>query len=154
MTNDPAEGGRIRLADNNMTSMHAPRTANEVDMHVGKRIRERRQDLKMSQEKLGNSLGVTFQQVQKYERGTNRIGASRLFKLSQVMEVPIRYFYSGLAGVVQSEVAEGEQPPLHYDVLNTPEGAELAEAFSRIKSKAVREQVLQLARTLAANEKD
>ena len=77
------------------TSKHAPRAANPIDVHVGTRVRLRRKTMKMSQEQLGDQLGITFQQVQKYERGTNRVGASRLWKISQVLEVPIQYFYDG-----------------------------------------------------------
>jgi len=79
---------------------HAPRSPNPIDVHVGTRVRLRRQVMKMSQEKLGDQLGVTFQQVQKYERGANRVGASRLWKMSQVLEVPVGFFYDGLEQVM------------------------------------------------------
>jgi transcriptional regulator with XRE-family HTH domain len=93
-----------------MTSKHAPRSANPVDVHVGARVRLRRQILKMSQEKLGDQLGVTFQQVQKYERGTNRVGASRLWRLSQVLEVPISYFFEGMTNQIEAgEFSENDQ---------------------------------------------
>ena len=138
--------------------MHAPRTANAVDAHLGQRIRSRRTALKMSQMKLGDALGITFQQVQKYEQGKNRIAASRLYVLSQIMEVPIAFFYEGLANLIAAqmsgEVAEGDQVKFSYDVLKTPEGAELAKAFSQIKKKSVRRQVLELARTLAESENE
>lgn len=133
-----------------MSSMHAPRSANPVDSHVGSKIRLRRQVLKMSQEKLGESLGVTFQQVQKYERGANRVGASRLWKLSQVLDVPIGYFFEGVAGTKIAEgVAEDEQPPITYDFVNSPDGQELISVFARIKSDAVKRQIIELARSLA-----
>ena len=74
---------------------HSPRAANPVDVHVGTRLRLRRQVLKMSQERLGNKLGVTFQQIQKYERGSNRVGASRLWKISQVLNVDVGFFLMG-----------------------------------------------------------
>lgn len=137
----------------NMASMHAPRSASPVDSHVGTRIRLRRQILKMSQDKLGDSLGVTFQQVQKYERGSNRVGASRLWKISQVLEVPIGFFFEGLDdGVHSDSFAEDDQTPIVYDFIKSPDGVALAQAVARIKSKAVRRQILELARSLADNQ--
>ena len=133
-----------------MDKKHAPRSANPVDVHVGTRVRLRRQVLKMSQEKLGDQLGVTFQQVQKYERGANRIGASRLWKISDVLNVPINFFFDGLNDqTAQGEFAENDQMPIVYDFINSPDGVALAKAVSQIKSKAVRRQILELARSLA-----
>lgn len=133
-----------------MNSQHAPRSPNPVDIHVGTRVRLRRQLLKMSQEKLGDQLGVTFQQVQKYERGTNRVGASRLWRMAQVLDVPIGFFYDGLGeDGGSSEFAENDQTPIVYDFINSTDGVSLAMAVSKIKSKAVRRQVLELARALA-----
>lgn len=126
-----------------------PREANQVDAHVGSRVRLRRQLLKMSQEKLGDELGVTFQQVQKYERGANRIGASRLFSLSKVLDVPVNFFFEGIAGVNAEGVAEGGQSPIVYDFIQSADGVALAEAFSRIKTPKVRRRVLELVRSLA-----
>ena len=135
--------------------MHAPRSASFVDTHVGARIRLRRKILKMSQGKLGEILGVTFQQVQKYERGANRVGASRLWKLSQVLDVPVTFFFEGLSGEVEADgFAEGDQTPIVYDFLKSSEGVELAKAVSRIRSKSVRRQILELARSLADNQDD
>jgi len=134
-------------------SKHAPRSANPIDVHVGTRVRLRRQVMKMSQEKLGDQLGVTFQQVQKYERGANRVGASRLWKMSQVMDVPVGFFFDGLGEVGQipasGEFAENDQLPIVYDFINSTDGVALAKAVSQIKSKAVRRQILELARSLA-----
>ena len=133
-----------------MENKHAPRSANPVDVHVGTRVRLRRQVLKMSQEKLGDQLGVTFQQVQKYERGSNRIGASRLWKIADVLEVPINFFFDGLSAQFdQGELAENDQMPIVYDFINSSDGVALAKAVSQIKSKAVRRQILELARSLA-----
>ena len=133
-----------------MDKKHAPRSANPVDVHVGTRVRLRRQVLKMSQEKLGDQLGVTFQQVQKYERGANRIGASRLWKISDVLNVPINFFFDGLNDqAAQGEFAENDQMPIVYDFINSSDGVALAKAVSQIKSKAVRRQILELARSLA-----
>ncbi len=136
-----------------MINKHAPRSANPVDVHVGSRIRMRRQILKMSQEKLGDQLGVTFQQVQKYERGANRVGASRLWRLSQVLDVPIAFFFEGLTNEIEAgEFADGDQMPIVYDFINSSDGVALAKAVSQIKSKAVRRQILELARSLAKEE--
>ncbi len=136
-----------------MSTQHAPRSPNPVDIHVGTRVRLRRQLLKMSQEKLGDQLGVTFQQVQKYERGTNRVGASRLWRMSQVMDVPVSFFYEGLeTSDTTHEFAENDQTPIVYDFINSTDGVSLAMAVSKIKSKAIRRQVLELARALAGED--
>jgi transcriptional regulator with XRE-family HTH domain len=126
-----------------------PREANQIDAHVGSRVRLRRQLLKMSQEKLGDELGVTFQQVQKYERGANRIGASRLYSLANVLDVPVNFFFDGLTGVAAGGVAESDQSPIVYDFIQSSDGVALAEAFSRIKTPKVRRRVLELVRSLA-----
>jgi len=132
-----------------------PRSASPVDLHVGTRIRMRRQLMNMSQEKLGNSLGVTFQQVQKYERGTNRVGASRLWDISRILDVPISFFYDGLDNDFEYvQAAEGDQMPIIYDFINSSDGVALAKAVSKIKNKAVRRQILELARSLADSEDD
>ena len=132
-----------------------PRSASPVDLHVGTRIRMRRQLMNMSQEKLGNSLGVTFQQVQKYERGTNRVGASRLWDISRILDVPISFFYDGLDNDFEYvQAAEGDQMPIVYDFINSSDGVALAKAVSKIKNKAVRRQILELARSLADSEDD
>jgi transcriptional regulator with XRE-family HTH domain len=143
------------LRDEKMSSQHAPRSPNPVDIHVGTRVRLRRQVLKMSQEKLGDQLGVTFQQVQKYERGSNRVGASRLWKMAQVMDVPVGFFYEGLEeSMPSSEFGEGDQTPIIYDFINSTDGVSLAMAVSQIKSKGVRRQILELARSLAKDQDD
>ena len=126
------------------------RSANPVDEHVGSRIRIRRQILGMSQEKLGDQLGVTFQQVQKYERGSNRVGASRLYAIARVLEVPIGFFYEGLSDAGDlAGFSENEQQPIVYDFIKSSEGVQLAIAMSRIPDRAVRRQIVDLARTLA-----
>jgi len=125
----------------------SPRSANPVDEHVGARMRLRRQILKMSQEKLGDALGVTFQQVQKYERGVNRVGASRLYDLSRVLEVPVTFFYDGLEPI--EGVGEGDQAPLVYDFIKSPDGVQLAIAVSQIRDRAIRRQIVDLARSIA-----
>jgi len=124
-----------------------PRSANPIDVHVGARVRIRRKVMRMSQEKLGDQLGVTFQQVQKYERGANRIGASRLWKLSEVLEVPVASFYEGLEGRNSDEV-KSDKSALVYEFINSTDGVSLAKAILKIKNKAVRRQILELARSL------
>ena len=138
---------------------HAPRSPNPIDIHVGTRVRLRRQVMKMSQEKLGDQLGVTFQQVQKYERGANRVGASRLWKLSEVLDVPVNFFYDGLSteygGQSESSALLSETPdqsPIVYDFINSTDGVSLAKAVLKIKNKAVRRQILELARSLGENQ--
>ena len=138
-----------------------PRSPNPVDVHVGARVRLRRKILRLSQEKLGEELGVTFQQVQKYERGSNRVGASRLWKLSQVLDVPVNFFYDGLSteygGQNESAALLSEGPgqaPIVYDFINSTDGVSLAKAVLKIKNKAVRRQILELARSLGDNQEE
>ncbi len=129
-----------------------PRGPTPIDRHVGARVRLRRQLLNMSQEKLGEELGVTFQQVQKYERGANRIGAGRLYSLSRVLDVPVSFFFEGAAPEAGHGVGEGEQAPIFEDVMQTADGVALAQSFARISDPRVRKRILELVRTLAAEE--
>lgn len=125
------------------------KTPNPIDIHVGSRVRLRRLLLGLSQEKLGDELGVTFQQVQKYERGANRIGASRLYRVAEVLQVPVGFFFEGLDSIAAGGFAEDDQTPLIDDFINSPEGVALASAFARIREPSVRRKLLELARTLA-----
>lgn len=128
------------------------RRANPVDVHVGARVRLRRMLLGMSQEKLGEHLGLTFQQIQKYEKGINRIGASRLFDLSQVLGVPVQFFYEELAtGGTDVVAGFGERPADSYAVefLGSREGLELNKAFARITDPRVRRSIVDLVRAFA-----
>jgi transcriptional regulator with XRE-family HTH domain len=133
------------------------RRANPMDVHVGSRVRLRRMLLGMSQEKLGEHLGLTFQQVQKYEKGVNRIGASRLFDLAKVLGVPVQFFYDEAPnGVIASaEPVNGfaEQPDESYVVefLGTREGLELNKAFARITDAKIRRSIVDLVRSLAGD---
>ena len=130
-----------------------PRGPNAIDRHVGSRVRLRRQLLNMSQEKLGEELGVTFQQVQKYERGANRIGAGRLWTLARVLDVPVSFFYEGVSETLnQPGFAEGDQTPIIDDFIQSADGVQLAQAFARIRDSKVRRRILELVRTLAAEE--
>jgi transcriptional regulator with XRE-family HTH domain len=135
------------------------RRANPIDVHVGSRVRLRRMLLGMSQEKLAERLGLTFQQVQKYEKGVNRIGASRLFDLSHVLGVPVQFFYedapisaAGESGAGAAGFAERSAEREVVNFLNSREGIELTKAFVRISDPKVRRSILELVRALAGEE--
>ena len=130
------------------------RRPNPIDIHVGNRVRLQRMLIGISQEKLGERLGLTFQQVQKYEKGINRIGASRLFELSRVLGVPVQFFYDDapLGGSAQAATpgfAERSPDSHVFEFLSSREGLELNRAFSRITDPKVRKSVLDLVRSLA-----
>jgi transcriptional regulator with XRE-family HTH domain len=124
---------------------------NPVDIHVGSRVRLRRTLLGMSQEKLGGALGLTFQQVQKYERGTNRIGSSRLFQLSRILDVPVSFFFDDMAPEVadgQPGFAEAQQASFDQDDLSKRETLELVRAYYRIKDSAVRKRLFDMVKAI------
>ena len=129
------------------------KTPNPIDVHVGSRVRMRRTMAKMSQEKLGEALGVTFQQVQKYEKGTNRIGASRMQQISETLNVPISFFFEDAPGSENSEFDDGLGEPNSasyvMDFLSTSEGIELNSAFVRITNPTIRRKIIEMVRTLA-----
>jgi transcriptional regulator with XRE-family HTH domain len=123
---------------------------NPVDKHVGARVRSRRILVGMSQEKLGTSLGLTFQQVQKYEKGTNRIGASRLQNIAKTLSVPVSYFFEGApSDSAVGGFAETEQTSYVADILSTAEGISLAKAFMRISDPRVRRKIVELVTMMA-----
>ncbi|MBV6656462.1 MAG: helix-turn-helix transcriptional regulator [Devosiaceae bacterium] len=125
------------------------RAPNPIDMHVGSRLRMRRMMLSISQERLGEALGVSFQQVQKYEKGTNRIGAGRLQQIASELQVPISYFYDDMPG---AEPAQGfAETGVSYvsDLLTTSDGLELTRAFLRIQDPKVRRRVVDLVKAIA-----
>ena len=125
---------------------------NPVDIHVGSRVRLRRTLLGMSQEKLGNALSLTFQQVQKYERGTNRIGSSRLYLLSQVLDVPVAFFFDDMAPEVaagQEDFAAAAASTFHQDDLARRETLELVKAYYKIKDAGARKRLFELVKALA-----
>lgn len=128
--------------------MNDERSANVVDRRLGQRVRARRLELSMSQEKLAELLGVTFQQVQKYEKGVNRIAASRLFDISSALELPVARFFEGLTPVRGAGVQE-EGASFVHDALATPEGMQLVALFSSIQNPKVRRRVVELVRALA-----
>jgi len=131
------------------------KTPNPVDRHVGSRVRMRRMMVAMSQEKLGDRLGITFQQVQKYEKGTNRIGASRLHQISSILGVSVAFFYEGAPNVDGTpESTESGNPPYVSDFLATSEGLALTKAFMKVRDPKVRRRIVDLVEAMAAdNEK-
>lgn len=134
-----------------MSSAVPKKQANPIDAQVGTRVRLRRMLVGMSQEKLGDLLGLTFQQVQKYEKGVNRIGAGRLYQVAHILGVPVSYFYEDVAGREAENVAAandcGTQPVMEF--LSSGEGLQLALAFMRIREGRVRKRVVDLVKSLA-----
>lgn len=130
--------------------------ANPIDAQVGNRVRLRRMLIGMSQEKLGEHLGLTFQQVQKYEKGINRIGAGRLYHVAHVLGVPVGYFYEDVIETAAplSEVSEEAAAPPVMEFLASGEGLQLSLAFMRIRDPKVRKRVLDLVKSLADNEEE
>ncbi|HEX2379260.1 MAG TPA: helix-turn-helix transcriptional regulator [Methyloceanibacter sp.] len=131
----------------------AGKKPNPVDAHVGSRVRLRRMLLGMSQERLGESMGLTFQQVQKYEKGVNRIGASRLFQISKILDVPVQFFfeeapYTGDGNAARG-IAEPDSEAFILEFLNSREGLELNRAFVKIGDPKVRKSVVDLVRALS-----
>ncbi len=132
-----------------------------VDLHVGNRLRMRRTLLGLSQEKLGEAIGLTFQQVQKYERGLNRIGASRLWDISKILDVPISFFFEDLDNNATTKnqipyvpgLAE-DKAPFNYDPMSKKETIELVRAFYSIKDPSVAKKVLELVKALSGNPKN
>jgi transcriptional regulator with XRE-family HTH domain len=121
--------------------------ANPIDIQVGNRVRIRRMLIGMSQERLGDLLGLTFQQVQKYEKGVNRIGAGRLFEVSRILNVPIDFFYEGVNTQPGASEPEGAPPVMEF--VSSGEGLQLSLAFMKIKDAKVRKRVLDLMKSLA-----
>jgi len=128
--------------------MSDERAANAIDKKLGQRVRTRRLEIGMSQESLADLLGVTFQQVQKYEKGVNRIAASRLHDIAAALGLPVAKFFEGIGGKASAGgVAESSRDYID-DALATPEGAQLMALFASIKSRKVRKQVLDLVKAL------
>ncbi|EGP58713.1 transcriptional regulator [Agrobacterium tumefaciens F2] len=126
---------------------------NPIDIHVGSRIRLRRTMLGMSQEKLGESLGITFQQIQKYEKGTNRVGASRLQNISGILNVPVSFFFEDAPGDQVGGapgMAEASSSNYVVDFLSSAEGLQLNRAFVKIADPKVRRRLVDLVKALAA----
>jgi transcriptional regulator with XRE-family HTH domain len=155
--------GKIEMArGENVVGAEKEGRPSPIDVHVGSRIRLRRTLLGMSQERLGEALGLTFQQVQKYERGVNRVGASRLFDLSRVLDVPISFFFDdmpeSLASTYGSHVTRRTtgfsetQDGFTDDALNRRETLELVRAYYRITDPAVRKRVFDLIKSMGPAE--
>jgi transcriptional regulator with XRE-family HTH domain len=134
------------------------KTPNPIDKHVGSRVRMRRMMLSMSQEKLGGGLGLTFQQVQKYEKGTNRIGASRLQQISHILQVPVAFFFEGApsfhpqTGDGADGMGEAPSPSYVSDFLATSDGLALTKAFMEIKEPKLRRRIVDLVEEIAGRE--
>lgn len=124
-----------------------PDSPDPIDIHVGQNVRARRKMVGMSQTQLANELGVSFQQVQKYERGTNRIGSSRLFRMSTKLDVPVAYFFDGAETKLPG--CNDMEEELGAEVLNSTETRELLDAYFRILDPRIRKKVLSLARLLS-----
>jgi transcriptional regulator with XRE-family HTH domain len=133
--------------------MAGKKSPNPIDVHVGSRVRLRRMMLGMSQEKLGESLGITFQQIQKYEKGTNRVGASRLQHIATVLKVPVSFFFEDAPGTPEEAAGFAEQPHSYVvDFLSSSEGLSLNKAFVRIKDARVRRKIVDLVQSLSSDE--
>jgi transcriptional regulator with XRE-family HTH domain len=129
----------------------AKKIPNPVDKHVGSRVRMRRMMLSMSQEKLGDALGLTFQQVQKYEKGTNRVSASRLQQVSNILQVPIPFFFEGAPHLPGHSGGMRDTPSPAYvsEFLATSDGLALVKAFTCIKNKKLRRSIVEFVEQIA-----
>jgi transcriptional regulator with XRE-family HTH domain len=125
-----------------------------VDIYVGGRIRQRRNLLGMSQDKLAGNLGVTFQQVQKYENGVNRVGASRLFQVAKTLGVPVAYFFDGFQGTVHevSPMVAEQNAQIGDDILNRKETLDLVRAYYSIKDERIRRKMLDVLRSAGSDD--
>ncbi|MEP9367827.1 helix-turn-helix transcriptional regulator [Xanthobacter sp. VNH20] len=132
----------------------AKKAPNPIDKYVGSRVRMRRMMVGMSQEKLGESLGITFQQIQKYEKGTNRIGASRLQQISLVLSVPVAFFFEGAPSLATDSEGFGEahSPAYVSDFLATSDGLVLTRNFMRITDAKIRRRIVELVTAIAGEE--
>ena len=161
MLDDIRGGGRMAGAEQ-ITGAEREGRPSPIDVHVGSRIRLRRTLLGMSQERLGEALGLTFQQVQKYERGVNRVGASRLFDLSRVLDVPISFFFDdmpdslttsfGVPASRRSSSYTESHDGFGDDTLNRRETLELVRAYYRITDPALRKRVFDLIKSMGPAE--
>ena len=136
--------------------MTPKKSGNPIDKHVGSRVRMRRMMLGMSQTKLGDALGITFQQVQKYEKGTNRIGASRLQQISHILQVPVAFFFEGAPNLQGQDGPRTDAPSPAYvsDFLATSEGLALTKAFMKIKVPKLRRRIVDLVEEIAGEDDD
>jgi transcriptional regulator with XRE-family HTH domain len=130
----------------------AQKSPNAIEKHVGSRVRMRRMVLGMTQEKLGDGLGLTFQQVQKYEKGANRIGASRLQHIAHILHAPISFFFEGSPRATGAPTGMGAAPSPDYvtDFLATADGLALTKAFMRIKNAKLKRCIVDLVEQITA----
>ncbi len=130
----------------------AKKSPNAIDVHVGSRIRERRLELEISQETLADGLGLSFQQVQKYEKGTNRVGASRLQAISAILAVSIGFFFEGVPpSPASSRKKAGDEPSADFvsKFLELEYSHTLIKAFLRIKAAEVRRSIVQMVEVIS-----
>src|ERR1700730_12476211 len=133
-----------------MPRFQTAKLPNPTDKHVGRRVRMRRKMLSMSQTKLADALGLTFQQIQKYEKGTNRMGASRLLQISRVLRVPISFFFVDPRGPSEGAGTQpAPSPGSHSDFLTTTDGLVLTKAFMVIRDPKLRRSIVNLVREIA-----
>ena len=133
-----------------------PGVPNPIDVHVGGRVRLRRTLLGMSQEKLGDAVGLTFQQIQKYERGANRVSASRLYEFSRILGMPVSYFFEGLAeelkthqGRFAAGMRERDLDEIKFDPMAKRESLKLIRAYYRIPNLRIRKRLFELVKSLS-----
>lgn len=128
-------------------------TADSVDVHVGKRLQLRRSLLGLSQEKLGEAVGLTFQQIQKYEKGLNRISSGKLFQFSNILDVPVQYFFDALEGMNQNTnrgLADNDQEEfIGNDVMQSRETVELVRTYYAIKDPELRKDAVRFMKSIA-----
>lgn len=137
----------------------AKKQPSSVDAHVGSRVRLRRMLIGMSQEKLGELLGLTFQQVQKYEKGANRIGASRLYDISKILNVPVQYFFEELPNQAGAPLnghglSEPDREPFVMDFVSSTEGLQLIRSYTKVTDPRVRKRILELVKSLGGEDED
>ena len=132
--------------------MSAIKAANPVDMHVGSRVRMRRMMLGISQKKLADALGLSFQQVQKYEKGSNRIGASRLEHISRFLQAPVAFFFEGApdASAVATSEEDTRSLALMNDFVSSPEALRLVQSFAQIEDADVRRRIVDLVQAIGS----
>jgi transcriptional regulator with XRE-family HTH domain len=132
----------------------AERSPNPVDIHVGMRVRMRRKMKGVSQEALANQLKLTFQQVQKYERGSNRISASKLYEIARALETPVAWFFEGLADTTGGEGVAEDTTPFMHEIMTTPESGDMLSAFGKIRRRRLRRRLVELAKAIADEDAD
>jgi transcriptional regulator with XRE-family HTH domain len=156
-----AKSNTARSAKPRKVTRLPPGTPNPVDVHVGARVRLRRTLLGISQERLGDSVGLTFQQIQKYERGANRIGASRIYELSRILDVPVSFFFEDMPNELKTHegrfsagLRDKEQGTYEADPLARRETLELVRAYYKITDPKIRKRLFELTKTLAKADMD